>query len=103
MNGKWRYCLYKGEYLSAKKLSRLDECAVSLPTLIQRISQGVNNSDRSGWDTIEKCLTVKTLSGRPGTKRLLPKLPLISGEFIRIMMSMPVYDYKPRIIQGKPL
>lgn len=99
--GRCHLYLYKTEYMSTKKLYELPECVVSRQTLTQRLSQAVINPERTGWESVHQCLTAKYIRGNPNG-HVRHESP-IDGNFVQLMMLMPVNDSKPRIMQSKPI
>lgn len=99
-----RIYLYNDEWLGVAILCELPECVVSKPTLTQRLNMGINNP-RSNWVNIKQCMTTPHIAGRPMTKlqNIKPNLEEINNDFINLMLSMPINNEIPLIIQGKLL
>lgn len=104
-NPKRRFYWYKEKYRGVQELSKMPECMVSRPTLTQRLSMAINYPERSSFETVEQCMIVKKVKGnKRGPKPMIEIKPanftFFNSDFLKMMVSMPVNDSEPLIIQG---
>lgn len=99
---------YTGQYLKLNILAKRTECVVEKSTLAQRLTCGISQSTVFCWDSVMQCLSTPEKRGNHGSYVYRDKdrndaMKEVDLEFINLMMSMPVNDSKPLIIQSKKI
>ena len=100
--GNKRIYFYENIWSGVAILCELPECVVCKATLTQRLNTGINNP-RSNWTTVKQCMTTPHIAGRPMTKlqNIKSEIEEINNDFINLMLSMPINNEVPLIIQSK--
>ena len=88
-----RTFFYNDVWIGSAQLHKLPECVVSLSVLTQRLTQAVTNPKNCRWKTVNQCLVTPVIVGRQNNRKKinLNTKPKEKDEFLKLMISMPIY------------